>query len=1325
MDEFCGSPFWAVGVACFLVCFVELLFVLTQLNSDDYAPLPVVYIVTPLIKSVAVYGPKIFLSHHSLLLPGLYICFMAYYPLVIANVILLCFADPPPVLEGDQVPTELFFRARPDKVSSFPSQLFFSWLTPLMYRALTETIEVEDLPMIDNELLCERAFQEVKKNYIVDQTGKAIEMTNRSVVKALWRTFGSEIIKGIGLSFANDLLQFARSPLLEAMIKLAREEKSTFEQAWKGVFYGSVMFGVVSIQALTVSYYIYHMQNIAIRVHTALMSAVYRKALVLSSTSKTTSGELINLMAEDSARHRDLVMIGNTALSAVSRIVFTVVYLFTLIQWSLLAPIGFTLLVTPLNFWIITIVTRYQMGMMKLKDDRFQVMNELINGMKVLKLYGWELGFRDIIQMIRLKEVQMIRKSQTAMVSLMVQWKLAPFLMSIAAFYCYVLIDDTHVLEASTAFVALNLIADMGLAFGKYPMVPQLFTTVGQSRVSVARMNNFLNSAELDPYVIRTPETGADDPDVVTLSMKDGTFSWTSSKVAYVPQQAWICNVSLRDNILFTKPYVKSKYEKVLEASALIADLKVLAAGDLTEIGEKGINLSGGQKQRVSIARACYAEADVYFFDDPLSAVDAHVGAHLFEQVLGHTGILQQCTRVLVTHSVALLPAVDHIIMLNDGQIVEEGTYNELVEANGAFADLVRQLEDQQNRDVPLPRLKKEGDQEEKATEKGITAQKAAAQLIQSEDMKVGTVEWRIYFAYLGAVGCKWPTIVIIFSMLSVAFMLMSRDWLAMWSTDRPGPDGKMSKELRDYRLIIYGMLGFGNAVTMLLCSLARNYASIKAGVLFHTRMLHSVLRAPMSFFETTPVGRIVNRFSRDVAVVDLAVAETLHMWLFALIQLAGTVLAITQSMPVFFTAALPLSGLYYGFQLLYVGLSRQLQRLTSVTFSPIFSHFTESFAGIAIIRAFEVEKAFVRESSRRLDRSVRCTYANLAAERWLGIRLEVCGSLVVLFTSLVMVYYRNEMQGHSGNVGMILTYSLMITMMLNGIVRSNSHIESCLVSVERIVEYINLPSEAEWRIQGVEPPWDWPAYGEIVFEEYSTRYREGLDLVLRNISATVNAGEKVGIVGRTGAGKSSLTLALFRVLEAANGRILIDGVDISCLGLHDLRQRLTIIPQDPVLFRGSLRLNLDPLRLFTDEELWSALELAHLKSFVSTLATDKFSKGLSFQVAEGGGNLSMGQRQLLCLARALLRKSRILIMDEATAAIDQETDELIQNTIRQEFKFCTVLTIAHRLNTIIDYDRIMVFDRGCVVEYDTPENLLQDTNGIFYGLAKEANLVK
>ncbi|ETN58312.1 multidrug resistance-associated protein 14 [Anopheles darlingi] len=484
-----------------------------------------------------------------------------------------------------------------------------------------------------------------------------------------------------------------------------------------------------------------------------------------------------------------------------------------------------------------------------------------------------------------------------------------------------------------------------------------------------------------------------------------------------------------------------------------------------------------------------------------------------------------------------------------------------------------------------------------------------------------------------------------------------------------------------------------------------------------HAALLQAVLRLPLAFFDITPTGRVLGRFSKDVDILDNTLPITVSELNYCFFEVVATLVVICISTPIFASVIVPIGILYYAVQRFYVATSRQLKRLESVSRSPIYSHFGETIQGVQTIRAYSVQDRFITESDERVDANQLCYCPSIIANRWLAVRLEMVGNLIILFAALFAVLGRESM--NAGLVGLSVSYALQITQTLNWLVRMTSDVETNIVAVERIKEYGETKQEAAWELPNSTLPREWPEHGMVEFKDFQVRYREGLELVLRGISFVVEGGEKVGIVGRTGAGKSSLTLALFRIIESAGGSIIIDGQDISKLGLHALRSRLTIIPQDPVLFSGTLRINLDPFNVHTDDEIWKALEHAHLKSFVKGLTA-----GISHEVTEGGENLSVGQRQLICLARALLRKTKVLILDEATAAVDLETDDLIQRTIRTEFKDCTVLTIAHRLNTILDSDKVIVLDKGQIVEFAPPNELLQTKSSAFYSMAKDAGLV-
>ncbi|XP_022253201.1 multidrug resistance-associated protein 1-like [Limulus polyphemus] len=951
-----------------------------------------------------------------------------------------------------------------------------------------------------------------------------------------------------------------------------------------------------------------------------------------------------------------------------------------------------------------------------------------------------------------------------------------------ASFTAYVLASEENVLNADRAFVSLSL---FNIVRFPLTMLPMLISMIIQASVSFKRMNKYFSSEELDPYVTHDWE------EVNPVVVEHGTFTWLREEqpvlknisvsiphgalvavvgqvgsgksslisailgdmeklegrvnvkgtISYVSQQAWIQNATIQQNILFGKGMNETHYQQVISSCALETDLDILPNRDLTEVGEKGINLSGGQKQRISLARSVYHNSDIYILDDPLSAVDSHVGKHIFQNVIGPEGLLKNKTRLLVTHGLSFLPKTDFIIVMKDGLVVESGTYKDLLERNGIFAEVhlqylqekskqgleeseIEELEelvakigfteiesqlhrpDSDKEDLKhiFQSLTKQlsqkaalsGDASLSKTElslkkgEGVTSTvngpikkqfEFEKKLIQAETAETGEVKLGVYISYFRAIGVSWVVLVLITYIGQQAFSVGSNIWLSAWSNDDPLPDGSQDVQQTNLRLGVYGALGAGQAVFVLLGTFALSFGSMKASNLLHKEILHHILRSPMCFFDTTPIGRIMNRFSKDIDVLDTTVPTNLRSFMTTLLQVIAILFVISMETPIFLAVIVPIAILYYFIQKFYICTSRQLKRLESITRSPIFSHFSETLSGLNTIRAYRMQERFIEESNKRVDVNQACYYPSTVSNRWLAIRLEFCGNCIVFFAALFAVLGRDSLS--PGAVGLSVSYALMVTVTLNWMVRMSSELEANIVSVERICEYSQTPNEAPWITEEHQPPKSWPSKGAMKINQLTARYREGLNPVLKEVTCDIKEGEKVGIVGRTGAGKSSLMLTLFRIIEADSGFITIDGIDISKVGLHDLRSKLTIIPQDPFLFSGTLRMNLDPFMIHSDEELWKAVEHSHLKEFVSSLEA-----GLDHKIAEGGSNLSVGQCQLVCLARALLRKTRVLILDEATAEIDLETDDLVQATIRREFSGCTILTIAHRISTIMDYNR-------------------------------------
>ena len=775
---------------------------------------------------------------------------------------------------------------------------------------------------------------------------------------------------------------------------------------------------------------------------------------------------------------------------------------------------------------------------------------------------------------------------------------------------------------------------------------------------------------------------------------RSGTVTVRGS-IAYVPQSAWIMNATLRENIIFGRDFEEDLYQATLEACGLIPDLKSLIAGDRTEIGERGINLSGGQKQRVAIARAVYSQADIYILDDALSAVDAHVGKHIFEKVLGSKGMLRTKARLLVTHGIQYLSRCDQIMLLKDGTVGEVGNYKNLMDRKHLLWNLINEYgnheeEQKVEESEPQPieiKPKKVVTFADNATGQLTTS----GSIIGAEESAQGKVQFAVYQAYAYACNYKYVSIFLVIAVFTQSLSIGQNVLLSFWSDfNDHHPAARANSPLP--WLVAYGLIG------LLVCSLTvlqllflYIFCAIKGSRLLHSQLLNNVLHLPQSFFDTTPLGRILNRFSKDIVTIDQVLPSCFLMYFRTLLMVTSVLVVNSIGNPYYLLLAFPLGILYNYVQKYYLSTSRELKRLDSVSKSPIYQNFQETLNGIVSIRAFQQQERFVKVNQEKVDSNLRAYYPSVSSNRWLAVRLEFIGSFIVFGSAIfgvLSLYKGNNIS--ASLIGLMLVYAMGITQGLNWMVRQSCEIETNIVSVERIVEYSSVKTEAAFEIADADPGPDWPQQGSIAFNDYSARYRPGLDLVVHSLNFQVKPKEKIGVVGRTGAGilllrlgKSSVTQALFRIFEPASGNIVIDGIDITKIGLKRLRSAISIIPQDPVLFNESVRYNLDPFGMHNDAEIWSALERVNLKHVIAA-----FPEGLLYTVSPNGENFSCGQRQLLCLARALIKSTKILIMDEATAAIDVETDAIIQKTIREELRDCTTITIAHRINTVMDSDK-------------------------------------
>uniref|UniRef100_A0A914WYV8 ABC-type glutathione-S-conjugate transporter n=1 Tax=Plectus sambesii TaxID=2011161 RepID=A0A914WYV8_9BILA len=1323
----------------------------------------------------------------------------------------------------------------PELKRSFLNRMTYWWASVLVKKGYYKPLTVGDFWELSARDRCqalhgawrklwEPAYQEYERKRIAfqssNQSGDKVAPKMPSVFFILlrigWRTLATTFL----LAFPYLFLEFCKPYLLKLLIEFVDHPE---QPLWKGIFFALLMFLSTSVNSLINNYYLQERLRGAINVKSILYPAVFSKTLKLSNGARKdkTAGEIVNLVAVDIDQTEDLFFDGILLLTAPAMMIISMIMIYQLLGTATFFGVAVMALLIPINAAMVNRQKKLQVKQMDYKDERLKLMNEILNGMKVLKLYAWEPSMEKLVEDIREKELHEHKHQIYTNIVQDSSYYCTPFFASIAAFAAYTMTGSgDHLLTPSKAFVTLTL---FNMLRWQLASMPHVVLYAVRANVSFKRIAEFLVAEELDPNAVQlsqnenavelqqctmswSPATMiSEEPSAIvlkemSLAVRRGELVAVVGKVGtgkssllsaimgemykingrvlvngsicYVPQQAWIQNMTLRENILFGSPFNQQYYDQVVEGCALLPDFAVLQAGDNTEIGEKGINLSGGQKARVSMARAVYQNNDIYLLDDPISAVDSHVARHLFTKVIGQSGILANKTRILVTHSLTHLKHVDRIIVMTDGRISEVGTYDQLIKDGGAFADVLREylaemIERQKSEHSVLsggelddieedgslnailndltannvgtlsssPTISRQSSRQPRTHNASVCSDggslrgepndrpshpedNAAGALIEEEEVETGSVDLAVYGMYARAAGLGMVTAYLLSIIVGGGgFEVAGSFWLVDWSTDSTLQ--RNATHSTGERLAIYGALGMSQALFIAISTFFIAIGSYTASKRMHRALVHNLMRCPMSFFDTTPLGRIINRISKDMDKVDDHLPRVLSYCINIFSDINVSLIIIGVSMPVMIVGIIPIILIFVLIYRYYVRVSRQMQRLFSTSFSFVCSHLQDSVAGVSSIRAFQAQDRFCDHMEKLTDTNVGLEYYQFVTFRWMQVRTDFVSNVLILITALAAVYFGRYSTTSAGILGLTVSYSLNITGYFDELCRNGRDVETNIVSVERIKEYSSKPTEAAWESSvDKKPPVNWPTRGSIRFNRYSLRYRSDTDLVLKQVSFEINGGEKVGIVGRTGAGKSSLTLALFRIVESTEGSIEIDGVDIASIGLHDLRNSLTIIPQDPVLFSGSLRMNMDPFGNYSDSELWTALERAHLKPFALESA-DKLDQIIS----EGGGNLSVGQRQLLCLARALLRKTRILVLDEATAAVDVQTDANIQATIREEFADCTILTIAHRLNTIMDYDRVIVLDAGQVREFDSPGVLLRDHHSAFHAMAVDAGL--
>ncbi|KAM3856909.1 ATP-binding cassette sub-family C member 8 [Vipera latastei] len=805
--------------------------------------------------------------------------------------------------------------------------------------------------------------------------------------------------------------------------------------------------------------------------------------------------------------------------------------------------------------------------------------------------------------------------------------------------------------------------------------------------------------------------------------------------VAYASQKPWLLNATVEENITFESPFNKQRYKAVIDACCLQPDIDILPHGDQTQIGERGINLSGGQRQRISVARALYQQTNVVFLDDPFSALDIHLSDHLMQEGILNLLRADKKTIVLVTHKLQYLPHADWIIAMKDGTIQREGTLKDIQKSESELFEHWKTLMNRQDQELEKETLIERKTLLDKNIKKTVHSQ----EILQDEDEdddeipesgddddddnlssvlhRKTEMSWQACGKYLSSAGLLFLPLLIFSQFLKHSVMVSIDYWLALWTSDAISSEtGKNCSFCQESKFShfsyskIFSILCCVGIILCLATSIAVEWTGLKVAKKLHCSLLNKIILAPMRFFETTPLGSVLNRFSADCNTIDQHIPATLECLSRSTLLCLSALAVISYVTPVFLIALVPLAVICYFTQKYFRVASRDLQQLDDSTQLPLLSHFSETVEGLTTIRAFRYESRFKQKLLEYTDSNNIASLFLTAANRWLEVRMEYIGACVVLIAAVTSITSSLKDNISSGLVGLGLTYALMVSNYLNWMIRNLADMELQLGAVKRLNGLIKTEAENyEGLLSPAQIPQNWPDQGEIQIQNLSVRYDSTLKPVLKHVSAHISPGQKIGICGRTGSGKSSFSLAFFRMVDAFEGRIIIDGIDIAKLPLQTLRSRLSIILQDPILFSGTIRFNLDPEKKCTDSTLWEALEIAQLKHVVKALPG-----GLDAIVTEGGENFSQGQRQLFCLARAFVRKTSILIMDEATASIDMATENILQKVVMTAFADRTVVTIAHRVHTILNADMIIVMKRGVILEYDKPEVLLEKEDSVF-----------
>ncbi|XP_015431114.1 PREDICTED: probable multidrug resistance-associated protein lethal(2)03659 [Dufourea novaeangliae] len=1257
----------------------------------------------------------------------------------------------------------------PRENANILSKLLFGWILKIFVVGYRRELEESDLysPLLEDR--SDKLGKRIVKNWEneVKRCEKNGNHSKPSLFRVLYGSFGNIVMyTAVWLVILEFVIRLAQPFLLARLLRYFSGDRSSWDT---NMYYYVTAFCLLPIvDAIVLHWSLQTLMHVGMKVRVACCTLIYRKILRLSNSvleNETSAGQMVNFLSND--------------VNRLDYFVFCIHYLWIgpvqmiLIAYLIFREIGlgaFTGMITfllciPLQMYFGRKVMRLTHSSAQKTDNRLRLMNQIIAGVEVIKMYVWEVPYSLLVQNARRKEVDAIKKYSTIEQFGLTFSVYVPQVSLFITVLTYVLTGhsiDAEKVFMTTAFFAL-LRTSMTMGF------PLSIHQLAEATVSIRRLEKFMMHPERfdcrtkqnqmacqsTPVYIKNVTARWDESrdytlQNVDLSVQAGDFiavigqigSGKSSllqvilgelpltkgdlevhgKISFADQKPWIFASSIRQNILFGQPFNETRYNDVIRVCQLKRDLDGFQHHDSTMVGERGINLSGGQRARINLARAIYMDADIYLLDDPLSAVDPHVGSRIVKECI--SGFLNGKTRILVTHQIQYLKSANQIVVLNNGSVQAKGSFEELQSMNLDFMQIFRDADKDKETKVPVNMDEKGQLVETKEKEEETVVSEEPIEV--AETRTVGKISGRVLLAYL-----KASKNVLLVSMMIICFVFSQgissgSDYLvafwvktevAAWVTTVNGTmdfqwNGPLS---RDGIIYLYSGLVVGVVLVYVTQTFLYYGVCMRASINLHADMFRSIVRAAMHFYNTNPAGRILNRFSKDIGTIDKRMPCTMFDVMTMCLSLIGAIIIIgTVSLWLLIPTGILIAVIYY-MRVVYITTSRSVKRMEGITRSPVFDHVGATLQGLTTIRAFRAETTVTTDFDNHQDLHTSTWFIFISISRVFGLYIEIFCMIYIAMLTILFIIFKDL--AVAGDIGLVITQVTGIIGLLQWGMRQTAELENHLTSIERVLEYSNLEEEPFLDSRpDRKAPEHWPAKGLVEFKDVKLRYGPKGANVLKGINFVVMPKEKVGVVGRTGAGKTSLISALFR-LAYIDGEIVIDNIPTNTIALHDFRSKISIIPQEPVLFGGSLRRNLDPFDEYTDSVLWETLQEVELKKTISDMAA-----GLNTKVAEDGLNFSVGQRQLLCLARALIRNNKIMVLDEATANVDPQTDSLIQQTVRKKFVDCTVFTIAHRLNTIMDSDKILVMDQGHLVEFDHPYVLLQN-KGYFYDMVQKTGL--